>query len=290
MRNAESRNAIRRILVALDASPHSRMAVEIAAELASRIEAELTGLFVEDIELLRLAETPGAREILYPSALESSLTRTSMEAKLKAQSEMARKSLQTAAQRVRVQWSFRTVRGRVTEEILSAAEEADLLAIGKVGWSFTRGPRIGATAMELTAATIPLLLLPERGVPGKMKLLVYYDGTPAAKRSLLAAAQFAASGTSGITILIDTADPELARRRQEEASAVLQGTGVSAAYRAFDSRDESSLLRTVSAEQPGIFVLGSRTLLRKLSFLETLLRDVEIPLLLAGDGSETEAE
>jgi len=282
--------AIRHILVALDASPHSRVAVEIAAELASRIEAELTGLFVEDVELLRLADAPCAREILYPSALESSLTRASMESELKAQSEMARNTLQTAAQRAQVRWSFRTVRGHVTEEILSAAEEADLLAIGKAGWSFTRRPRIGSTAMELTTAAIPLLLLPDRDVLGGMKLLVYYDGTSAAKRGLLAAAQFAVPDSSGITVLIDTAHPELAKRAQVEASVLVQGKGISVSYRPVDSRDESSLLRAVSEEQPGILVLGSRTLLKKLSFLETFLRESEIALLLAGDGSETEAE
>ena len=282
--------AIRRILVALDASPHSRVAVEIAAELASRIEAELMGLFVEDVDLLRLANAPYAREILYASALESSLTSSSMESELKAQSEMARNALQTAAQRAQVRWSFRTVRGHVTEEILSAAGEADLLAIGKAGWSFTRRPRIGSTAMELTTTAIPLLLLPDRDVPGSMKLLVYYDGTPAAKRGLLAAAQFAVPGSSGITVLIDGAHPELAESAQVETSALVQGKGIPVSYRPVDSRDESSLLRAVSEEQPGIFVLGSRTLLKKLSFLETFLRDAEIPLLLAGHGSETEAD
>jgi len=282
--------AIRRILVALDASPHSRVAVEIAAELASRIEAELMGLFVEDVDLLRLANAPYAREILYASALESSLTSSSMESELKAQSEMARNALQTAAQRAQVRWSFRTVRGHVTEEILSAAGEADLLAIGKAGWSFTRLPRIGSTAMELTTTAIPLLLLPDRDVPGSMKLLVYYDGTPAAKRGLLAAAQFAVPGSSGITVLIDGAHPELAESAQVETSALVQGKGIPVSYRPVDSRDESSLLRAVSEEQPGIFVLGSRTLLKKLSFLETFLRDAEIPLLLAGHGSETEAD
>ena len=60
---------IRRILVALDASRHSLAALEAAAELAARLKAELVGLFVEDIDLLRLAGLPFAREIRYPSAI-----------------------------------------------------------------------------------------------------------------------------------------------------------------------------------------------------------------------------
>ena len=45
--------AIRRILVALDTSPHSQAAMEAAIELAARFEAELAGMFVEDVNLLR---------------------------------------------------------------------------------------------------------------------------------------------------------------------------------------------------------------------------------------------
>ena len=52
----------RRILVALDASPHSLAALEAAAELAASLRAELIGLFVEDANLLRVAGFPFARE------------------------------------------------------------------------------------------------------------------------------------------------------------------------------------------------------------------------------------
>ena len=102
---------IRRILVALDASPHSLPLLQVAAELASRMEAELLGLFVEDIELLRLADSPYACEILYPSATQTPLSRATMELKLRTLSEIARKALAAAASRAQVQWSFRTVCG-----------------------------------------------------------------------------------------------------------------------------------------------------------------------------------
>ena len=52
-----------RILVALDASPQSEAALRAAAELAALLEAELEGLFVEDINLLHLCGLPFGREI-----------------------------------------------------------------------------------------------------------------------------------------------------------------------------------------------------------------------------------
>jgi hypothetical protein len=75
-----------------------------------------------------------------------------------------------------------------------------------------------------------------------------------------------------------------------ETGTLVQGKGIALSYRPVDFHDESSLLRAANEEQPGIFALGSRTLLKKLSFLEAFLREVEIPLLLAGDGSETDAD
>jgi len=46
---------IRRILVALDASRYSLAALEAAIELAAGLEAELQGIFVEDVSELRAA-------------------------------------------------------------------------------------------------------------------------------------------------------------------------------------------------------------------------------------------
>ena len=52
-----------RILVALDESEDHQRVLQSAAEVAARLKAELRGLFVEDVNLLRLAELPCAREV-----------------------------------------------------------------------------------------------------------------------------------------------------------------------------------------------------------------------------------
>ncbi|MFW5810637.1 MAG: universal stress protein, partial [Thermodesulfobacteriota bacterium] len=62
-------HTIRRILVALDASPASLEGLKTAAELAERLNAELYGLFVEDIDLLRAVELPFVTEIGYLSMI-----------------------------------------------------------------------------------------------------------------------------------------------------------------------------------------------------------------------------
>ncbi len=68
-RERKSRDADhQRILVALDASSDSRAAVEAAVNLAARFNAELTGIYVEDENLLRLADLPFVQEVGHFSA------------------------------------------------------------------------------------------------------------------------------------------------------------------------------------------------------------------------------
>ena len=92
---------IHRILVALDASLRSLAALEAAAELAAQWHAELLGLFVEDVELLRMASAPAAIRCVYPSASEQPLSAVLIESELRALAERARRSLAGAAERAR---------------------------------------------------------------------------------------------------------------------------------------------------------------------------------------------
>jgi nucleotide-binding universal stress UspA family protein len=287
--DSERMLTIRRILVALDASSHSLVAVDAAVELAARLQAELLGLFVEDIELLHLAESPYARELLYPSAKEAPLSRATMEAKLRAQSEQARQALGAAAERSQVRWSFRSVRGEVSAEILAAAGEADLLAMGKIGWSIGSRVRMGSTALEVVTSAIPVLLVSEQGVPRDVRLVVYYDGSAAARRGLLAAAQLAKPERNGITVLLAAAGRDRASAMQDEVNALLEGKGIEIRFREIDLEDDMSLFRALKAEPPGILVLGGRELLKKLQAIGMLQREIEAPLLLLGDGEESGA-
>ncbi len=58
MNERELEPTIRRILVALDASPHSQAALEAASDLADALKAELVGIFVEDVNLFERSLNP----------------------------------------------------------------------------------------------------------------------------------------------------------------------------------------------------------------------------------------
>jgi nucleotide-binding universal stress UspA family protein len=279
--------AIRRILVALDSSPHSLAALDAAADLAETMEAELSGLFVEDVELLRLADAPYARQVLYSTAADAPLDRASMERNLRAQSEQARAALAAAAKRVHVRWSFRTVRGHVTPEVLAAAGGCDLLALGKLGWSLGARLRIGSTALEVAGSRIPVLLLPAQGAFANLPLLVYYDGSPAAKYAVVVAARLAAAAKKGISVLLAASGHEAYVEMQKQVALVLEGKDL-VHYRWLDPDDASSLTLALR-EEPGVLILGGRALFNQLQSTQALLRDSEMPVLLLGNGSQAEA-
>jgi len=277
---------IRRILVALDGSPHSLAALEAAVDLAAKMDAELLGLFVEDTALLRLAEIPCAREILYFSAAEVPLTREGMEVRLRAQSEQARRALQSAAQHAKVAWSFRTARGDVTSEVLAAATGVDLLALGTWGWSLDRGLRTGSTAQEIATSSLPVLLLPKHGVPKNVHLFVYYDGSPAAQRGLLAAKALAGAGLDGVTVLLGSGN-QIDVTVENQLAALHKDLEIR--YLRFDSANKMNLLKVLKAEKNGMLVLGSREFLDKLPSLDEFLLETEMSLLLLGNGSKSGA-
>lgn len=281
-----ARFAIRRILVALDASPHSLAALDMAAELAAQMEAELAGLFVEDVDLLRTAESPAAREIAYPAAADRPLDRSIMERKFRAQSELIRETLAATAHRARVPWSFQTVRGQVAATLRAAVGEHDLVAMGRVGWSLGRALRIGSTALELATSSIPLLFISHRAALGKLRPLVYCDGSAESKNALLIAAELAAGGAKGITVLLPAADFENQRAQVQD---LLGGQPLDLRCRAIHLERKESLARAIREEGQVLLVLASRQLPAAAEGFEALLRELEVPVLLLGDGFEREA-
>ena len=58
MNTGSAGTIIRRVAVVLNASMQSSQALQAAAELAASLQAELEGIFIEDINLFHLAELP----------------------------------------------------------------------------------------------------------------------------------------------------------------------------------------------------------------------------------------
>lgn len=215
--NQESKlQDIHRILVALDASPASLAALDLAADLAERYQAELLGIFVEDINLLRSAELPFTMEFRHYSQTSSHLDSRQIERELQAQARRVENILAGIARKANLRWSFLKSRGVIHGELLDAARGTDLIILGKTGWSGRR--QIGSTARNIAVqSTIQSLIMLRKVRPGT-PIMVAYDGSAASQKALITA-QLISSKDIPLIVLLVADDPQQAQELEEDVVA-----------------------------------------------------------------------
>ena len=211
--------SVRRILVALDASAHSQAALSAAVSLAARLHSEIHGLFVEDINLFRLAELPFAREVRYGEPAARRVERDDLQRKLRARAAVLRHELEALAEENKLRSTFRVVRGAVDSELLAAALDSDLLALGRLGHSFARRARLGSAARTAIARAASSVLLVQPDVAGG-PLLVLFDGSSASRRALATAAYVAGKDgdVAELRVLVWGPDEQTAFDRRQMAA------------------------------------------------------------------------
>lgn len=233
---AETRHADPvRIVVTCDTSPLGTAAIDAAAALARRMDAQLAGLFVEDINLLRMASLPFAREYALASAMVRRMEAGELERVLRLQADALRTALSRAAQALAVPWSFQVVRGALLDSVLEAMHGADLAVFGHTG-----------QFAVATAATVAAGAEPRAGaIAAAQPILTLYDDTPAADRALAAAQALAQGHRTGLVVLVIAHDSATAQALRERAAIQLQGGRANAHFHVLRSRDYDAIRKAV---------------------------------------------
>jgi nucleotide-binding universal stress UspA family protein len=239
---------MQRIVVALDASPYSRVALKIAAELAASLGAKLISIFVEDATLLGLVDLPIVNEIDIRSGAVRPINRQSLEKELRALAREVESWTAEIAQGLDIPWEFRLLRGNIVAEIIEAARQADLISLGRFGWSLTGKPRrLGSIARSvLQESSIPTLLLHEeirRGQP----IMVTFSGDEVETQILRMAAHLAWLYQSELTVILQGKSSEQMEQLQQAAKQVLDEWPVHVRFRQVLNDDE--LIRTIDKIQ-----------------------------------------
>ncbi len=260
---------IRTIAVAIDCSPHSRASLDAAAEMAARLQAELLGLFVEDINLLRIAGLPFTEEIHLYSESTGKLDEEQLERLLRLQAREAEELLQRTAASRTLRHTFRVLRGMVPEQLMTAATEADILVLGRSGRSPSCRKGLGSTARTaLYEGKQNVLLMRPGFTAAGGPLLVLYDGSGGSRRALVTALAIAGPESMLHLIIVDQ-DPEAEALRRKEAEAMIAPTGIETEYHHLPIADGNQLARYIRMIDSGLLVLGDR-----MELPETTLRDL----------------
>jgi hypothetical protein len=124
---------VRRLMLALDAGQCAGADLMLAVELAALIGAELEGLFVEDSDLLSLAQLPFVREVGGRSGQDRPIVRESMESLLRRRVQRVASELERAGKERNVAVSHRTARGKVVRQALAQCESRDAVLLHAFG-------------------------------------------------------------------------------------------------------------------------------------------------------------
>lgn len=245
----------RRILVATNNSPHSRAALQMAAQLAAGLEAKLDSLFVKNRTLLRAAQLPFAKEVRTHSVAPQRLDDRRAQRQLRSQAERAEATVRKIAERAGVDYAFRVVEGRVTHELLRAADKADLLALGKTSTQSSRR-RLGTTTRAVLAeAPTPVLVL-RRALQGRRPLFTYYDGSDAAQTALAAAAELAGLGDGHrLTVGLPPTDDATAQQLQAAVNDHCRGRVLVFQTRLLTNAEQQRLATFARRKGHGLVVL-----------------------------------
>lgn len=272
---------VRRILVALDASPHSRAALAMAVDLAADLGAEIEGVFIEDESLLRAARLPFVQEVRSYQRGPQQITDRRMERQMRQQAERAEEDLWRAAEPADVPFDFRVVRGEVAERLLEAAQSADLLALGKTSRDSSRR-QLGATARAAVLQASTPVLIARQASPATRPVLAYYDGSAAAEAALRLAAQLACRMPDvPMRVLLppaSTANAETLREVVRERCAKMASLVHIRPLTRFEASHFASVLREGNGR---LAVLPSSFLESQPAPMQRLLYEIDAPVLVA---------
>jgi len=197
---------INRILVALDTSTANRYILQASIALATRLNARLNALFIEDADLLKVAELPFVREVTYGSLSGKAMNVAGMERSIASQTTRLRKLVESIAQQNQVEITFDVLRGNVAHELCNTPGQSDLLVIGKNTLTLGNSQKIGSiTRLVLSSAGCNLAVL-QYGCNIERPVMVSFSGSEASQRALLLAIELAHEDHNQLIIILPAVD------------------------------------------------------------------------------------
>jgi nucleotide-binding universal stress UspA family protein len=271
---------LRRIVVALDMSPHSLAALAAAAVLAQGDDVELVGVFVEDVNWLRHGQLPAARVISRYNLAKTNVQCEEVQRALASRAEAAARALARLAEAQHLRWSFSVARGTPPEAVAAAAADADLVTLGRAGWP-TPGQRAVGTVTRRVVTDAPAhTLILAAGQRLSAPVVLWVNDPAAAGTAGALATSLAARLGGGLHVLVTTKAGATATAVQDAARAALAAGTFLAAFEHLPTGPEPALLAALHRLRPGVLVAPGALVGHLGIGLTTLLDHADCPVLL----------
>jgi len=200
------------IVVAINAARRCGETLELATALATSVGADLEVVFVEDADLLRLADLPVTREIDRISGMSRELDSRRMLRALHCEARQLRRELARIGRASAVRSTLRVVRGHYLTEALAASASVDV--------TFVHSARRPLPGEHLPSAPLRPIAGPAHGrarrAAGRKPLWTLFDGSPASGRALAIAVKLARTLACRLVVVLPVGGVDEIERRKRE--------------------------------------------------------------------------
>ncbi len=201
------------IVVAINAARRCGETLELATALATSVGADLEVVFVEDANLLRLADLPVTREIDRISGVTRELDSRRMLRALHCEARQLRRELARIGRVSSVRSTLRVVRGHYLTEALAASASVDV--------TFVHSARRPLPGEHLPIAPVrPIAASAAHGQArrgaGRKPLWTLFDGSPASGRALAVAAKLARTLACHLVVVLPVSGVDEIEKRKRE--------------------------------------------------------------------------
>jgi nucleotide-binding universal stress UspA family protein len=247
---------IKRILVGIDTSEHSRTAQTYAFHLARRLGATLIGVHVVDIVSI---EGSFFHDISGSLGLEPYLDfSTRMREVLNARGKAVLEDFAQAAKREAIAAETVLEMGVVPNQLCERAKATDLLMIGHRGVNerFSAG-LLGSTTESLARKSPrPMLVSPIR-FREITRALLAYDGSDRASRAMRAAADFASTLDIPLTVITVARDLKLGERTLNQARSYLEPYSIRAEFKLVPGHAHEGIIGSLKEFAADLLFIGA---------------------------------
>jgi hypothetical protein len=224
-----------RVTVMLGNSLSDRDTLAVLELLQPGSTAEVLGLFIEDSELLSLADIPVVREYCRLTQAERRLQAVELERQFRTQARMAERALAESAKPRGYPWSFRSLRGDPATLLREALADVDLMLLG------TMTGVVPVTGHRRVAAS-------------RRPVIAVFDQSEAATRALHVAMRLADAGGMDLVIVLAAMQPDELPALRQRAAGLSGDRSVNYIESTGDNTPE--LLKQLRRYPAGQLVLG----------------------------------
>lgn len=271
---------INRILVALDASAVNRSVLQAATTLATNLNATLNALFIEDINLFRLAELPFAREIVYGSTTGREMNLADMERSVHTQANRLRKLVETMAQQSQINIVFDVQRGDIASAICDASKQTDLLIIGKNTQLFKQSVKIGTVAQTILSSAQCNLMVLQHGALIERPVVVFYDGSVTSQDTVLLASRLARQDHNALIVLFPATDDNHYQQLYKQLTKKLSNTTLQLLPVRLTTNTATQVLQVIKQFNGRIFLLKTDNSFLTIDQTQELIKQADFPIIL----------